>query len=200
MSEPPVLTASTLRQGRNVTILEARADSAGNLAGTGAFSFGHAIPDAQIRQDLTAPDAPPPEECEPLIPTFAEGFAPVFTRNFETRLIEGDRPLTGADKGYIRCWTRHRDPASRTGIASLLCLGDILPPGIYPMLKRPGPNSSMNWLRNFLDDTPQTDDGWWQMETTMTGAGDGYSSQVMRGWNTQGKLVIDGMQACLTFA
>lgn len=200
VSAPPTLTTTTLRQGRNVTSLEARATVDGKLAATGAFSFGNAIPDTQIRQDNPAPEAPAPEDCEPLIPAFAERFTPAFTQNFQTQLIEGDRPLSGSERGYIRCWTRHKDPESWSGLASLLCLGDILPPGIYPMLKRPGPNSSMNWLCNFLDDDPQTDDGWWQVETTMSAAGDGYSSQVMRAWNRKGKLVIDGMQACLTFA
>ncbi len=200
ISAAPTLTTTALRQGRNVTSLEARALVDGKLAATGAFCFGNAIADTQIQQDRPAPDAPAPEDCEPYIPAFAEGFAPAFTKNFQTHLIEGDRPLTGSDRGYIRCWTRHKDPASRTGLASLLCLGDILPPGIYPMLKSPGPNSSMNWLCNFLDDDPRTEDGWWQVETTMTAAGDGYSSQVMRAWNRQGKLIIDGMQACLTFA
>ena len=200
MSFAPDISVAVLRQGRNVTSVEAKCFCYEQAVATAAFSFGNQIQQAQISQSLPAPDAPPPAGCEAYIPEFAAKFAPAFTRNFETRLIAGNRPITAADNGYIRCWSRHRDKASQTGMASLLCIADILPPGIFPMLRQFGPNSSMNWLCNFLVETPQTEDGWWHLETSMSAANHGYSSQSMRVWNSEGRMVIDGMQACLTFA
>jgi len=88
---------------------------------------------------------------------------------------------------------------SREGIESLLCIGDVLPPAAIPMFNKMGPISSINWMFNILTDTPVTEDGWWQVETRLTAARDGYSSQVTRFWNTNGNLVAEGMQAVAIF-
>jgi hypothetical protein len=87
-------------------------------------------------------------------------------------------------------WTR---PEGLIGIA------DVLPPAVFPMCRKPGPNSSVTWICNLLSGTPGTRDGWWMLETDLTAARDGFSSQVMRGWNTDGELVIDGMQSVVIF-
>lgn len=200
ISEPPHLSTEVLRTGRNVSTLNARAESEGKVLGTGAFSFGRAVPDAQIHQELPAPEAPAPEENELYIPAGAEHLGPGFIQNFDVRLIDGNRPMMGAKEGYVRAWCRHKDPASRVGLPSLICIGDLLPPGMFPMLRKFGPNSSMNWLVNFMDDNPQTEEGWWQMETRMTAAANGYSSQIMRLWNSAGKLTLEGMQSVIVFA
>ncbi len=194
----PRITTEILRQGRNVTTVLAKAEMDGQTATVGTFSFG-ASRDNDIRYDRPAPPADAPDACDPLIPDFAQSFAPRFQTNFETRLIAGDRPMARADHGYTRNWARHRDPASRTGSASLLCLADILPPAVYPMMTQMGRNSSMTWICNFLDDDLSTEDGWWHAETDLSGARDGYSSQVMRVWSSDGRLVIDGMQAVAIF-
>lgn len=198
VSEPPLITTELMRQGRNVTTIATRAETAGKPAATATFSFGLSR-ESHVRLDHPAPDAPTPEDCDPFIPEFARALAPAFHIHFDFRLIAGDRPFSGADQGYVRAWVRHADRAARDGAAALLCIADILPPAIYPMLTKRGPNSSMTWICNFLDDDLTTDDGWWQIETNLTAARDGYSSQVMRAWNTRGELVIDGMQAVAVF-
>ena len=38
------------------------------------------------------------------------------------------------------------------------------------------------------------------METQLTAGNGGYSSQVMRVWNTDGNMVADGMQSVIIFA
>ena len=197
VTEPPEITTELLRQGRNVTTIAARAEIGGKPAAIATFSFG-AARGSHVRRDRAAPEAPAPADTELFIPEFAKALAPAFHEHFEMRLIAGDRPMSGKDHGYTRCWVRHADPAAR-GAAALLCLADILPPAVYPMLKKRGPNSSMTWICNFLDDDLSTDDGWWQIETDLSAARDGYSSQVMRAWNTRGDLVIDGMQAVAIF-
>jgi acyl-CoA thioesterase len=187
-----------LRQGRNVASVEARAAVDGQVVTTGAFSFG-AAQQSDIAVALPGPDAPPPEECDPYIPAQAAAFAPNFHHNFDLLLIEGDRPLSGSTRGYLRLWARHRDKAARGTLPGLLCLADALPPAVFPLYRKLGANSSMNWICNVLDADPQTRDGWWQMESHATGAADGYSSQHMRAWNTDGQLVLDGMQSVLVF-
>ncbi len=198
VGEPPLLTSQVLRQGRNVTTIQARADIAGKTAALGTFSFGTAQV-SELSQGFPAKNAPAPEDTEPFIPAHVARGPVAFFRNFDTRLIEGARPITGADRGYARVWSRHRDPAMNDRIEGLLSIADVLPPAVFPMLRTPGPNSSMNWICNVLTDEPRTRDGWWMIETDLTAAQGGYSSQVMRVWNSDGELVVDGMQAVVIF-
>ena len=198
VSGDPVFTSEVLRQGRNVTSIAATAKVEGNVVFTANFVFG-AARESMINIDLPAPDAPPPEACEPFVPPQATGFIPAFFNRFETQLIAGARPMSGADEGYIRCWSRHGAADSRTGIASLLCLGDVLPPAAAPMSRTLGAISSMTWIFNVLREDISTDDGWWQVESKLTAGAAGYSSQGMRVWNTRGELVVEGMQNVAMF-
>lgn len=198
VTDTPRLSAELLRQGRNVTNISARADVGDQCVGRADFLFG-ASRTSEIHVDFPAPDAPAPEACELFTPEFAKPMVPVFFHNFETRLIAGERPMMGKD-GYIRTWSRHLDPASRQGTGSLLCLADVLPPAALPLIRNMAPVSSMSWIVNILSDTPETDDGWWHVESRLTAARGGYSTQVMRIWNTAGELVVEGMQSIAVFA
>lgn len=192
------IRVEVLRQGRNITSVEARGFVGGSPAINGSFVFGVALA-SDIALAHPAPDAPQPAKLEPLIPPHAGRLAPRFHHNFEMLRIEGDLPMSGSDRAYLRCWARHRDPAAHDGIVPLFCIGDVLPPAVFPMFRRPGPNSSVTWMFNVLQDAPSTRDGWWHVETSGTAARDGYSSQVMRMWNADGELVADGMQSVIVF-
>jgi acyl-CoA thioesterase len=198
VSSDPFYKTQILRQGRNVTSVESKAFIEGAVVLSTNFAFGRGR-ESDLNVDFSAPKAPPPSECEPFTPEFARDFVPQFFHNFDTRLIAGQRPTTGADKGYIRTWSRHFDESSQRGVASLLCLADVLPPAAMPMFTRMGPVSSMTWIFNLLSDDPQTEDGWWQIESELTAAREGYSTQVMRIWNSQGELVVEGMQSVTLF-
>lgn len=194
----PLFTSRLLRQGRNVTSVQTEATVEEDTVATSTFIFG-AARKSDLSVQCPAPDAPPPEDCELFTPEFARDFVPVFFHNFDTRLIAGARPMSGASEGYIRTWSRHHDSASRDGIASFVTLGDVLPPAALPLFKKMGPVSSVNWMLNILVDNPTTEDGWWHVETKLTAASGGYASQVMRYWNTDGVLVAEGMQAVAIF-
>lgn len=198
VTDAPTLSSTLLRQGRNVTTAYATAEIEGKTVCTATFSFG-ASRESAVR--VVGPDVetPDPDNVQPFFPPGAEKFAPAFTRHFETKLIEGARPMSGTDRGYIRCWCRHRDQRARSGEAALLAIADMLPPAALPLLKTFAPVSSMTWMCNFLRD-PETQDGWYMLDTDLTAAQDGYSSQVMRIWNRKGELIADGMQSVVIFA
>lgn len=198
VSEDPRITTQVQRTGRNVTTVSAMATIGGKTACLAVFTFGQAQT-SDIQVPCPAPDVPAPDACTAMIPPQAAALAPQFHTNFDLLLIDGDPPVTGSSRGYVHGWVRHRDPAARSGDAALLCIADIMPPAVFPMFKRIGPHSSVNWICNFMQDNPQTEDGWWHAETTVSAADNGYSSQVMRVWNSKGELVIDGMQSVLVF-
>lgn len=194
----PVYRTQILRQGRNVTTIEVKGFDGETPVISVVFSFG-ASRDSQLNVGYPAPEASFPETCEPYTPKEYAKFVPVFFQRFDTRLIAGGRPVTGHKEGYVRVWSRHQDDASRDGTSSLICIGDVLPPGALPMLTQPGPVSSMTWIFNILSDKPSTEKGWWHIETRLTAAQGGYSTQVMRIWNSSGELTAEGMQSVTIF-
>ncbi len=197
VSEAPLVRSEVLRQGRNVTTVNTRAEIAGKVAAQGTFSFG-AAQDSHVSQECPAMPSPAPEDTAPFFD--AERRAPVaFFDNFEIRLIEGAVPFSGASRGYARVWARHRAPEMWERAEGLIAIADLLPPAVFPMFTKPGPNSSMTWICNFLKPRSGTRDGWWMVETDLTAAHEGYSSQVMRMWNTDGDLVVEGMQSVVVF-
>jgi len=198
VTDDPHFNSRLLRIGRNVTSVMTEAHIADQCVANSTFIFG-ALRPSDLSVPLPAPQAPPPAECELLTPPALQPFVPNFFNRFETRLIEGGRPMSGHDQGYIRAWSRHHDPASREGIASLLTLGDVLPPAAIALFKKMGPISSVNWIFTCLSDAPVTEDGWWHVESRLSAAQGGYSTQVMRIWNTQGELVIEGQQCIAMF-
>lgn len=197
VTEDPVITPTLLRRGRNVTSVRTDMHCGDKIVASIMFIFGGPR-DSSLSATFAAPDAPAPEDCQPFTPPALKKLVPPFFLKFDTRLISGSRMVSGAADGYIRCWSRHEDADSRSGIVSLLTLGDVLPPAATPTFKTYGPVSSVNWQMNFLSGIT-TADGWWHVETRQTAARDGYSSQVMRFWNHAGDLVAEGMQSVAIF-
>ena len=198
VSDDPLFKTVLLRQGRNVTTVKVKGYVDDKIIADIVFTFGIKRK-SLLNVDFMTNQTPPPESCEPFTPHAIENFVPKFFLQFDTRLINGARPMSGSKEGYIHAWSRHKDVKSREGVASLLTLADVLPPAALPMLTKMGPVSSVNFLLNFITDFPKTRDGWWQVETKLTTANDGYSSQIMRIFNYEGELVAEGMQMVALF-
>ena len=198
VSGDPFFLPTLLRRGRNVTMIEVVATVGEDVIGTVTCAFGTSR-ESDLSVEFNAPPAPAPDNCEPFTPPQMTNFVPGFFHRFETKLIDGGRPMSGKDEGYIRAWSRHHHPASRSGTAAFVTLSDVLPPAAMPMFKKMGPVSSMTFLLNILDDAPMTQDGWWQVETRQTAARGGYSTQVMRFFDYGGRLVAEGLQSVTIF-
>lgn len=197
ISERPEVSTEVLRQGRNVTTVHTRAINGEKTSAFGVFSFG-VDRESHLSQPSPGPSAKHPDEYQ--VDVFEPGKRPGFHQHFDIRDIEGDPFMSGSDRGYIRKWIRFRDPVARSRPEAVLCLADSLPPSAFPMMTKMGPNSSVNWICNFFNENIETDGGWYQVETNLTATQNGYSSQVMRMWNTKGEMVVDGMQSVLIFA
>ncbi|MCV6592183.1 MAG: thioesterase family protein [Silicimonas sp.] len=198
VAAPPRVTSEILRQGRNMTTIAARAQSGGKLAATATFSFGQPQT-SRLSHDLPAEAAPAPDTGRALTYEGARFPAPAFFGNFEMIPLNGDTPFSGSDEIRIRVWARHKDPAQHDSLPGLLAIADFLPPVVLPRLSVRAMNSSVNWMVNLLPEIPRTRDGWWLIESRLSAGHNGYSSQIMRVWNTEGALVIDGMQSVVIF-
>jgi acyl-CoA thioesterase len=198
-----LFTASALRRGRNVTTIKVvgtlcGGEKDGAIIADIVFVFG-INRESELKVDVRAAPCPAPKDCAPFTPEAAHRFVPGFFHRFETQLIDGARPMAGASEGYIRAWSRHADPASREGMGALLTLSDVLPPAAMPLFTKMGAVSSVNFLLNFVVDDPSTKDGWWQVDSRLTAARGGYSSQVMHIYNASGELIAQGLQSVAIF-
>jgi len=195
----PVFTTRLLRQGKNVTTIDVKANGPDGAVCVAAICmFGAARPSVVEAHD-PAPRLPDPEKTKPFFPPAAAKFIPSFSKQFDVRLIEGHPPVSGTSEAYMRVWVRHHDPASRSETDSFMALGDVLPPAASATFKQMGPISSMNWQVNFLVDDLSSDGGWYQLEIQQSAARGGYSTQPMKYWNRKGDLIAEGLQSIAIF-
>ena len=95
-------------------------------------------------------------------------------------------------------WTRHTDPEARDGLTPLMVLGDA-PPAALSAMTQIQALSSMNWNINMLSDDVSTKDGYWLMRSATQFIRDGYSSQTIEVWNSDGRRVMDATQMIAVF-
>lgn len=184
---------SMLRAGRNVTQIRSELVAEGEVGLAATFVFGTA---REANAVHAAPACEPwpggPEEAEPL----PNPEALHFIGNFELRRAQDE---TGPGFPLVRRWLRLKTGSGVDPVSRLVLIGDTLPPGSMRAMKRRGPLSSVNWSFNILDPEAETRDGWWLAETASDHADHGYSSERLRLWNADGKLVLVGMQAAAIF-
>jgi acyl-CoA thioesterase len=184
---------SVLRAGRNVTQLRCELVAEGEVGLAAIFVFGAA---REANAVHPAPRCEPwpgaPEDAEPL----PNPEALHFIGNFELRRAQDE---TGPGFPLVRRWLRLKDEAGLDPVSRLVLIGDTLPPGSMRAMQRRGPLSSVNWSFNILDPEAQTRGGWWLAETASDHADHGYSSERLRLWDADGRLVMVGMQAAAIF-
>jgi acyl-CoA thioesterase len=191
-------TPLLLRSGKNATFVSVRMTGSEGVVAEAIFAFG-----APRQSQLGFVDLPAPQVLEPRsgVSFFrSDGPGPAFARNFELQLMAGGPPVSGAAVGDFTLWMRHRDPAIQIDDIALLGLADVPPPAVMPMLKTPGPLSSMTWMAEFLTDEIATQDGWFLARHFAQNAHQGYSSQAMQLWNQAGQAVMIGRQTIAIFA
>jgi acyl-CoA thioesterase len=189
------VTMQVLRRGKSVTFVNADLAGEKGLAARCVFAFGAARETIFHQHFIPAPDLPGPDEAKMFFPPDQ---GPTFARNFDVRLARGGAPVSRSKEHDHFLWVRHRDH-SLNSIVALLALADMPPPAMMPMFPQPAPISTMTWALNFLTDHPQTDDGWWLMESKAENAGEGYSSQDMFIWSRSGEPAVAGRQSVAIF-
>lgn len=188
--ENATVSTKVLRSGKSVSFINAEIIGSKGLATQAVFCFG-ASRESQFNQNfITASSVPNPNECVDL---FSLGEGPAFTNNFECLHAAGSLPLSKAESPEFHLWVRHKDQTANN-LPALLSIADMAPPAILSSFTELAPVSSMTWMMNFVSNSPQTTDGWWLLNSSADHARDGYSSQNMNIWNSDGELVIAGRQ------
>ncbi|WP_379545579.1 acyl-CoA thioesterase [Qipengyuania sp. DSG2-2] len=189
--EPKV---EVVRRGRNVAQVRCDLLVGGVTALTAFFLFGTARdPNAQHPAADVKPWPGAPEDNDDA--TTEKG--PAFIRNnFEIRRAQ---KVQGKGDPVVRRWIRLKERDTLDPTSTLVLVGDTLPPGAMRAMERQGPISSINWSFNILDPQATTRDGWWLAETASDHADFGYSSEQLRLWDAEGRLVMVGQQCVALF-
>lgn len=188
-------TSRVLRRGKSVSFVEAELAGEKGLSTHAVFCFG-ATRESRLSEDFEPiADLRERHQCDDFHDRKRQ---PPFTAEFESLLAEGDPPVSGSNKHAIKLWIRHRD-TSAEGLVALLGLADMPPPAVLAMFESFAPVSSMNWSLNFLAEDFATEDRWFLLESRAENARDGYSSQDMRIWNSEGRLVVTARQSVAIF-
>lgn len=192
------LVAAPLRAGRAVATVEAKARQDGEVRVAATGAFGAALPSRLRIESVVSPEMAAPEGCVEL--PYLEGVTPAFTRYFEYRIARGGLPFSGAEGrelgGYVR-FRSDRGPADAEAIAALV---DAWPPVVLPRLEQPAPASSVTWMLDFADASPDGDLGdWWRYHAHAEAAGDGYVHSRAALWSPSDRLVALSTQAIAVF-
>jgi len=186
--------ATILRQGRNVTQVQVDLLVDGEVGLSSFWLFGaEREPNAVHPAQPVSPAPIPLDKGEDML----SDKGPAFMRNhFEIRRAAP----SGGDGGVVvRRWLRLTQDDGLDPVSRLVLIGDTMPPSAMRAMQRPGPMSSMNWALNILDPQAQSEGGWWLAETASDHADAGYSSERLRLWDADGRLVMAGQQAVAVF-
>jgi acyl-CoA thioesterase len=181
-----------LRTGKSVSHVETSLTCAGALVHRATWQFGQARAGNGQHPADRIDSFVPPEDCATVT---ARQMVPAFVDRMDLRYagVPDGRPAV------VRRWVRLRERAGIDPLAELIAMGDALPPGSMRAMERPGPISSINWSLTLLGDAITTRDGWWLLETASNHMADGFSSETLRAWNTEGVEVMRGLQAVAIF-
>lgn len=186
-----------VRRGKSAAFITADLFSEGRLAVRATFCFGKARESRISKAELAGPKVARPEACQPF---FRTEFAPNFAQHFNSRLAEGALVVTGSDKPAFTVWLQHRDARIDSVMVGLVALADALPPAAMTLFEDARPISTMTWMFDVLQETPETEGDWWLCRSAAEVTRDGYSTQAMRIWNSRGEPVVIGRQNIAIFA
>jgi acyl-CoA thioesterase len=168
--------------------------SEGKLALSAFWLFGESRAANALAPSALPENWPGPPEDNALV---THQFAPSFVaKNFELRRAQAKEDERGAT---IRRWARLTEAHELDPVATLVLMGDVMPPGAMRAMQRQGPISSINWSFNVLDASSRSRDGWYLAENASQHADNGYSSERLRLWDADGHQVLDGIQCVAVF-
>jgi hypothetical protein len=182
-----------LRRGRNTAFVQSTISSGGAIGLSCNFIFM-----AQRDSSIKFSGFPPPEFPEiPADNAARSGPSEFFTGHMQ---YPEKRLALGLNTPRLANWHRLREFEGVDPLSSIICVADALPPSVMGLMNEKAMVSSMNWQFNMLTDTPDTEVGWWFIESQTHQAGHGSSSQFMTVWNSKGQPMMAGMQSVAIFA
>ncbi|QUT07809.1 thioesterase family protein [Sphingobium phenoxybenzoativorans] len=189
------LKAVSLRRGRNSAVIRVDMVADDVIAASALLTFAAAKPSHIAHSTLAMPAVPSPDQCEPFFGANAR--APRFASNFDMRLAAGHRPISSSSETRCAAWIKYIDYPAGNDTQALVALADALPPAVIAQYTGPSRISSMTWGLDVL--ATSSNNGWKLLQSTSEWAADGYSSQAMTLWDSEGTALAVGRQLIALF-
>jgi len=189
-----VAQARVLRAGKNTMHVETRFGSGDATQAVMLCVFGSAR-ESQVRRTPAAPA--PIGERRPI--PFMRGITPSFMQQFAVDLVGGAGPFSGKRVNDTAFELSLRDSGPLTE-AHLLVLADFVPPVALSWMDRPVPGSSLTWMFELLEPefAAHAIEGW-RVESHMSAARDGYTSQTTTLFAPDGTAAALSRQSMVVF-
>jgi acyl-CoA thioesterase len=189
------MAAKVLRQGKNVSQVEARlVDGDDTLCvviavfGASRASKLHLLPSQPAVRAMAAPH----------VLRYVPGLLPQFTQHFEARWLQGDVPFSGSTKTEQVVDIALKDDGVADE-AQVIAFADFIPPVALSMLDQPAPGSSLTWMLELFADARGLPLQGWRIDAQLQAAQDGYTSQQVMLWGPGGEPVALSRQSMVVF-
>ncbi|MFZ0215794.1 MAG: thioesterase family protein, partial [Candidatus Dormiibacterota bacterium] len=184
------------RAGRRLTTVTARFLQGERPAALAIGTLGTAIPAPLSIQDLTMPEAPPPDA----VPSRTATFGVPFGAFWDHRPTLGDLPYAGAPSALLGGWVRLREPAP-IDAPLVAAMTDCYPPPILNRMRaRVGLVPTVDLTIHLRRDLPlpglRPEDYCFALFGTQTVA-DGYLEEDGAVWAPDGRLLAQSRQLAI---
>lgn len=183
------ITADIVSVGRNLTSMTARLSQGEVTTVTATANFG-AHTESLRRHDRTAPDAPPPERCEPLGIEPVPGSAGL---QIAHRPALGGLPLSGSQTARAAVWMRLADDRPVDELTAVV-LADGAVPALFFALDAFSPMPTVELTIHFADIPSSPMSPWLLGQIENTYAADGWAVEDGELWTPSGELVLVARQ------
>lgn len=199
--QPAKVSVELLREGKSVTNIEARTWQNDQVQSILQASYGSPR-DSELNVDQTrsAPDYPAPEH---LMKLPYHPLMPQCYQNFDLVWAEGKYPCSRAEQPDFGGWFRYAADRFESGTmdeARFLALLDIWPAGIFPVLHRPAPGSTISWYVTLLAPIEYDLLDWFKYKVFTDHAAHGYVTEYAHIWDKHDRLVAIYRQTVAIFA
>ena len=197
--EPFTLTVEHLRDGKNVSQLQARLVQNGQVAVQAMAAFG-VDRESKInwrQEPIALPDRPSKANWIPQIPKVT----PKFHRYIDLKIERGGLPFSGKKDAEYQGWMRFSEAPATVTDAHIIALIDVWPPTVLQQLKWPAPASTLSWNVEFIHPHPAISGSQWLHYQCITKqAADGYAHTEAHIYSEDGTLIALSRQLVTVFA
>lgn len=186
------ISTTILRRGRNSAFIKSEIGNGEDIGLSCTFVFMARRESHVAFEGVKRPDFPAIPDDE----NTRSGPQDFFTQNMD---YPEKRLVLGQNTARLANWHRLKERDGLDPVANLIGIADALPPSTMGMMQKQGMISSINWQFNLLTDSPDTENGWWYLESETHHAAHGASSQYMTVWNSRGEPMMTGMQSVALF-
>lgn len=184
------ITPTLLNAGKSSAFVSVDIHSDSGIALRATLCFGKPRTSTIQFQTLPMPTVPQWNECPEF---FGNGVSPGFSVQFESRLAGKDALVSSSSSADLMAWFRHRDLSVGDSEVGLLAMADAPPTSAMLMMSEPAPISTMTWSIDVLNEAFSNCE-WHLVRSVGEFIGDGYCSQAMTLWDSNGRPLLIGRQ------